>query len=166
MRFHSQQTQSKPFHNMSAMIDIVFLLLVFFMLTLHIAVPEGSHEVTAQEHGCDFGEVEIPLIHVRIEASGDGSLATVTLNNRLLGRGEAGLTALGREIQFLCEVLGPENSGEAAIVIEADFELNYEFSIRAMGLCSSKRDSDGRLISLGPQVRLTSARNPAMSNDD
>lgn len=157
MRFRSQKAPSKPFHNMSAMIDIVFLLLVFFMLTLQIAVPEGSHEVTAQD-GFNPGEVEIPQIQVQLDANRDGSLSSVTLNNRLLGRGEVGLTALGREIEFLCEVLGPENANEATIVIEADFELRYEFSVRAMGLCSSKRNPDGRLMSLGPQVRLTSAQ--------
>ncbi len=51
---------------MSAMIDIVFLLLVFFMLTLQIADPEGSHELTAQAKGPGPGAV-IPAMQFAAE---------------------------------------------------------------------------------------------------
>jgi len=162
MRFHSQQTPSKPFHNMSAMIDIVFLLLVFFMLTLHIAGPEGVHEVTAVADEPGLGTAVIPEVRVRLNSATDGSLALVALNGHEIGRGEEGLKSLGREVQYLCEVLGPEHAGETRIVIETDYNLKYEYSVRAVGLCSSRRSSDGRLIPLGPNVQLTSVRGLAI----
>lgn len=154
MRFRSSFNSSNPSQNMSAMIDIVFLLLVFFMLTLQIAIPEGVHEVKAQE-GCVGGNsIVVPEMRVRLEADTDGSLATVTLNRRLLGVGEDGLKSLHSEVKRLCEVLGPENSREADIVIEADYELKYEYSARALGACSKRRDDLGRLVALGPKVQI------------
>ena len=94
MRFRSSFNSSSPKQHMSAMIDIVFLLLVFFMLTLQIAIPEGVHEVTAQAESDGPGEMIIPEIRVRLEADTSGSLTTVTLNRQLLGAGEDGLESL------------------------------------------------------------------------
>lgn len=154
MRFRSSINSSNPSQNMSAMIDIVFLLLVFFMLTLQIAIPEGVHEVKAQAEGSVPDHMVIPEIRVQLEAKSDGSLATVTLNRRLLGQGQDGLRTLHNEVKRLCEVLGPENAREARIIIEADYDLKYEHSARALGACSKYRDDEGRLVALGPKVQI------------
>ena len=153
MRFRSSFNSSNPSQNMSAMIDIVFLLLVFFMLTLQIAIPEGVHEVKAQADG-PGPHMVIPEIRVQLEAASDGSLASVTLNRRWLGEGQDGLKTLHNEVKRLCEVLGPENAREARIIIEADYDLNYEHSARALGACSKYRDDEGRLVALGPKVQI------------
>ncbi len=158
MRFRSSIDSSNPSQNMSAMIDIVFLLLVFFMLTLQIAIPEGVHEVKAQADGIPGqNRIIVPEIRVHLEAALDGSLATVTLNRRPVGVGEGGLRTLNNEIKRLCGVLGPENAREARIVIEADYNLNYEHSARALGACSKRRNHDGPLVALGPEVRITTS---------
>lgn len=158
MRIRSSVNASNPSQNMSAMIDIVFLLLVFFMLTLQIAIPEGVHEGKAQAEGPGPGEIIVPQIRVQLEAAGDGSLTTVTLNRRLLGQGEDGLKTLHGEVKRLCEVLGPENARETDIIIEADYDLKYEFSARALGACSKRRDNRGHLVALGPKVQIRTPR--------
>lgn len=159
MRIRSRSSRSTPYRNMSAMIDVVFLLLVFFMLTLQIAGPEGVHEVSAQADHGPPDHIAIPPVHVGLKSAVDGSLTAVSLNGRALGRGESGLQSLQREVQYLCEVLGPEASGKAKIIIKADYELKYEHSVRAMGICSSRRNSDGSLIPLGPQVSISTTAN-------
>ena len=159
MRFRSSINSSNPSQNMSAMIDIVFLLLVFFMLTLQIAIPEGIHEVKAQAEGRPEPDpIIVPAMRVRLEAAADGSLATVSLNRRLLGQGEDGLKTLHSEVKRLCEVLGPENARETDIIIEADYDLKYEHSARALGACSKLRDDQGRLVALGPKVQMKTPR--------
>lgn len=63
---------------MSAMIDIVFQLLIFFMLTLEIVEPEGEFNVNMPanaELGENFDENALPDINVKLRANPDGTLS-------------------------------------------------------------------------------------------
>jgi len=74
---------------MSAMIDVVFLLLIFFMLTLQIVEPEGVHAVETPRGGDGILRPDpLPEITVKLVASDDGQLADVRLGSRSLGSGD------------------------------------------------------------------------------
>ena len=166
MRIRISETMERPFHNMWALFDVVLLQLIFFVLTLRIADPEGVHQVTVQANEQvivqpneeDIRCFLIPDIHVELKTANDGTLAAVLLDGRKVGAGREGLDALGREISHrcrqLCEVFGPDIVAEFCVVIEADFNLKYEYTVQAIGQCSTERSADGQLIPLGPQVRI------------
>ena len=70
--------------NMTPMIDVVFQLLTFFMLTLKTVIVEGDFNIK-MPLGASAGAAEdIPLPHltVRMEATPEGGLAGVRLGER------------------------------------------------------------------------------------
>lgn len=157
MRFRSRPDSMKLQKSMSAMIDVVFLLLIFFMLTLQIAEPEGAHAIEPPKGG-GAGPVEMPVseIRVRLVASEDGQLAEARLGQRSLGGGNEAVRRLGQEIQALCfEARGIVDDG-LLVIIDADESLQFEYSLKALGACQKRRHADGRIESLGTRVRMVS----------
>src|SRR5688572_30134597 len=68
---------------MTPMIDIVFQLLVFFILTFKIAALEGDFALRMPRgHGDPFGE-QMP-IRVRLTAGAGGELASIRMGEREL----------------------------------------------------------------------------------
>ena len=67
---------------MTPMIDIVFQLMVFFVFTFKIALPEGDFNVRMPaEAGMSAEPSETPLIKVRLRAGADRELAGVQLGD-------------------------------------------------------------------------------------
>ena len=73
--------------NMTAMIDIVFLLLIFFVMTFKIAEMEGDFSVRMPLADSSSGVVDntdLP-IKLRLRADAQGRLAAMELNEVQLG---------------------------------------------------------------------------------
>ena len=87
--------------NMSAMIDIVFQLLIFFMLTLKIVEPEGDFNINMPAQGQPTASDEIPPfpdIKVKLRANPDGTLSGLFFGSRNLGVGPDAFEQLNIEI--------------------------------------------------------------------
>ena len=71
----------KPKINMTPMIDVVFLLLAFFVLTFKIIVPEGDFNVqTAPAGRAQPAEITVDSVLVRLMADTEGLLSAIQLN--------------------------------------------------------------------------------------
>ena len=71
---------------MSSMIDIVFLLLVFFVMTFQVVALEGDLDVSTPARSDDVDR-RLPrnvVLHVRLLSGRDGALAGVLLGQREL----------------------------------------------------------------------------------
>ena len=68
--------------DMTSMIDVVFLLLIFFVLTFRVVLPEGDFSIKLPP---DAGEVKENTlrepIQVRLTADGQGELKEIIINN-------------------------------------------------------------------------------------
>lgn len=143
---------------MSSMIDVVFLLLVFFVMTFEIALIEGEFRMRAPITKGAIGEVrEIPPLWIRLTAGEDGRLASVRMNDRSL----ADLDELRREIARLT---GPDQyfdavNDELEVFLDCDYSLAYQHVIDAMTAVSGYRDHAGNVVELIPRVRLAPMRN-------
>ena len=88
--YHRIETQMAP------MIDVVFLLLIFFMLTLKVVSPEGDFSINmpigAPAPADD--ELQFPPIKVRLTAGPEGELTGVFFNNKPLGNNNAAFDKL------------------------------------------------------------------------
>ena len=63
------------------MIDVVFLLLAFFVLTFRIIIPEGDFNVQMSPIGqAQFAATETDSLQIRLIAREEGSLAAIQLN--------------------------------------------------------------------------------------
>ena len=87
MKIRNRAGEVKQEVNMTAMIDIVFLLLIFFMVTLKIVVQEGDFSVRmplASNSSGAVDDTELPL-KLRLLADQNGRLVSMAMNDSQLG---------------------------------------------------------------------------------
>jgi biopolymer transport protein ExbD len=141
---------------MSSMIDIVFLLLVFFVMTFTITAVEGDFHVEAAPLAGQPGPAvdksePLPLV-LRLTAAADGSLAGIRCNDRRF----ADFDQLHRFVlELAAERTGFETPLEDYTVdLDCDGQLNYEHVIDAITAVTGHLPGDGRRIDLIRQIRF------------
>jgi biopolymer transport protein ExbD len=146
---------------MTPMIDIVFQLLVFFIMTFKIATPEGDFNIkmplAAPSEGLPDDE-QLPPIKVRMTADQNGELKSIVLGaNRLRGFRE-----LNMEIRDLVgDERGPGSIAEATeIELDCDYNLHYKHVIEAVTAVSGYVDRDNNIIKLVEKIKFSPPRPP------
>ena len=108
---YSQRTRTRDKFElqMTPMIDVVFLLLIFFMLTFKITIPEGNFNInmplTAPTAGLPDQNFR-PEIKVRLIADPAGTLTEIRINERPLSGNtpERLIASLRAEIRSLVQI--------------------------------------------------------------
>ena len=140
---------------MTPMIDIVFLLLIFFMFSFKIASPEGDFNIkmpVASQAMQDVQETTLP-IKVRLRADAAGNLAAIAMNDRDLG------TDFGQlRLQIISIVGGDAGPGSAADAteceLECDYHLRYESVIEAITAISGYLEGN-QIVKLIQKIRFS-----------
>ena len=85
---------------MAPMIDIVFQLLIFFMLNLKIVSPEGNFNINMPigAPSAAAAEQNLPDIKVGLRSDRDGNLTQLTLGSKNLGNDDMAFERLNKEI--------------------------------------------------------------------
>jgi len=137
---------------MTAMIDIVFLLLVFFVMTFTIVAAEGDFNVDMPRTEQGPAPPPPPLpVFVHLEAAEDGSLAGIQFNDRRL----SDFDALHARILNMVHASGPAGSEESfAVELACDERLKYEHLVQAITAVSGYVDQHGNKVTLIENVRL------------
>lgn len=132
-----------PKPDMTPMIDCVFQLMIFFMLTLKIVSAEGNFDINmpiGQSSGA--ADPTAQDIKVRMIADGEGRLASLSIGSRKLGNDERAFTQLNTEI---LRAIGGTPGGPAAqdteVEIDADYNLHYSYVIQAISSCTGRLDA-------------------------
>jgi biopolymer transport protein ExbD len=140
---------------MTPMIDVVFQLLIFFILTFKITTPEGDFNIKmplgkSSQQLAD--EIPAPPLVVRLEAGSDGRLASISLDSRKLkGFDELHSVVLGRVGDA-----GPTAAEEIEVELDCDYDLNYEFVVEAITAVSGKIEGND----IKPLVQKIKFANP------
>jgi biopolymer transport protein ExbD len=140
--------------DMAAMIDVVFQLMIFFMLTLKITSPEGDFNINmpiGAPATAASTDINLPPLKVRLTADSEGNLTNVLLNGTSLGADpKQSFDRLNAEV---LKVIGsPDNplTEDIEVEIEADYQLHYRHVIGAVGAVTGRMqkvgDEDYRLI--------------------
>ncbi len=132
---------------MAPMIDVVFQLLIFFMLTLKIIEPEGDFNINmpiGQSGGPP--DMSITPIEVQLIANEDGTLRSLNFGTRSLGTGDAAFQALNEEILRQIGEPGNPQAKDTEATIDADYGLNYEYVIRAVGAVTGRVNPETKQI--------------------
>lgn len=123
---------------MSPLIDITFLLLIFFMLNLKIIAPEGNFDVQLPSvGGSDPGHMPPSTLHVSLKADDAGELASIRLGTRDLGAGPEALRRLTTELRRIQATAPAIVASEWEVEIDADYELHYEHIVHAISACTA-----------------------------
>jgi biopolymer transport protein ExbD len=142
--------------NMTSMIDIVFLLLIFFVMTFKIVELEGDFSVRMPLAGSGGAPdpTDLPL-KLRLQADANGKLTTMSLNEINLGtdfdklRGTV-ISLIGTEAPIEGEE-GPE------IEIDTDYNLRYEYVIQSITAVSGYKDGN-EVVKLIEKIKFAKPR--------
>lgn len=158
MKIRNQQEPIKQEVNMTSMIDIVFLLLVFFVMTFKIVELEGDFSVRMPLAGTESGVVddtELPL-KLRLRANEQGQLVSIAMNEVQLG---TDFVALQNTVIGLVGTGGPGDGAQQGpeVEIDTDFNLRYEHVIDAITAVSGYKEGD-QTIPLIERIKFAKPR--------
>jgi biopolymer transport protein ExbD len=153
---------------MTPMIDIVFQLLVFFIMTFKIVSQEGDFNIKMPLAAPAAGqpdELQVETMRVRLEADGAGKLVRMSLNDRALTfleskNGQIHMKQLQDEIVALIGTdRGPGSIQEnAEVELDCDFGLNYVHVIEAITAVSGYVGDDDIVIKLIEKIKFAPPR--------
>jgi biopolymer transport protein ExbD len=144
---------------MTPMIDIVFQLLIFFIMTFKIMAPEGDFNVKMPLAGVTEGPppADLPPIRVQLTARSDGQLSQIRFGNRNLGRSFQSLR------QAVIDMVGPDASPSVLetmeVELDCDYHLRYENVIEAITAVSGYVDED-KVVKLIEKIKFAPPPGP------
>jgi len=120
---------------MTPMIDVVFLLNIFFMITFKIVLPEGDFNIrmpsAAAARTMEMSET-LPMTLV-MRAGPNGELAEMRLAGRSFGTERGAFARLHQQIRAMVDDAGgPGTASDLEIELDCDYDLNYEHVVRAI----------------------------------
>lgn len=145
--------------NMTPMIDVVFQLLSFFVMSFKVISQEGDFNVkmplSAPREGLP-DDNSIPPLKVRMTAGGGGQLANISLNENQFG------TSFQSLHEYIASVVGKETgpSREAfEVELDCDYNLRYENVVKAITAVSGYREGD-QIVKLVEKIKFAPPRKP------
>jgi biopolymer transport protein ExbD len=139
--------------NMTPMIDVVFQLLTFFMLTLKTVITEGDFDIR-MPLGPAQGAVDddpVPPVRVRITAGADGERTGIAMN----GTPVADFDDLRRRIIDLVGSGPGSMADRAEVELDCDYQLKYVNVVNAISAVSGMVQPDGTVTELIKKIKLT-----------
>ncbi len=157
---HVKRSGEKIELQMTPMIDIVFQLLVFFIMTFKIVTPEGDFNIrmpiAAPSEGVPDDELQIPPIKVRLLATGTGYLSGIRMNELDLGRD---FRRLNMEIRKIVgDSTGPNIRDAAEVEIDADYALRFEYVMDTITAVSGYVGEDNTIIRVCEKIKFAPPR--------
>lgn len=158
MRFRNTSSAPRADRTqMSAMIDIVFLLLVFFVMTFKIVALEGEFFMkTPVGKGPGDAVADIPPVWIRLTAEEDGRLASIHVNNVAVANVESLQQEIIRMTGKLRESRADDEGLEA--ILDCDYGLAYDHVVQAIDAIRGYKDGTGNVVDLIHKVRFAPTR--------
>ncbi|MDA1050255.1 MAG: biopolymer transporter ExbD [Planctomycetota bacterium] len=155
LRFVKESPRQETEHRlqMSSMIDIVFLLLVFFVMTFRITSQEGDFVMDGTEVTVPAENVistNLPL-RLQLNATPEGGVLAMSLNGERvedLDELQTRLIGLDRD----------EALRDVVMTLDCDANLQYENLIAVLDHVTAYRDAIGQLKPLVTSTRLAIRR--------
>jgi biopolymer transport protein ExbD len=143
--------------NMTPMIDVVFQLLTFFLMTFKVAAAEGDFDLRLPREvpptpGTADGYPDEILI--RLTAGADGDLAAIQIETSKPFVGPTAFAEVTRMSARIVQIARDAGQEEPTARIVADDGLRYEFVLQAIAAASSRLDAAGNIEPLFKKVRL------------
>ena len=132
----ARKSQENPALDMTPMIDVVFELIIFFVVTLTEAQKKDETiELEDGKHGIVLTPEELPPTHMQIDiASRDKSGKPLPKGRITMGDREITPDEIGRRIK---ERMRKLNGAEFPVLIRADFNCRHETVARVMNACTA-----------------------------
>ena len=145
--------------DMTPMIDCVFQLITFFMLTLKTVIPEGDFDIRMPLGASAGAPPDNPPVVVRVKmtAGAGGDLAGISMN----GAGVSDFNALRQKIVGLVGVnTGPGGADNTEVELDCDYGLKYINVVNAISAVSGSPQPDGTIVELVKKIKFTPPKKP------
>jgi len=162
MKIRKKADDTKIEMQMSSMIDIVFQLLIFFMLTLKIVAEEGDFDINMPIGQAASSAPDQPKVEykVRLLADADGNLRDIRIGDRSLGAEvPASFQRLNADVRGWAGS-GGSYSDDLEVEIDADYNLHYQYVIKAISSCTGFVQGDKKVKFL-EKIKFAPPRRPA-----
>ena len=149
--------------NMTAMIDIVFQLLVFFIMTFKVVAMEGDFNIKMPlaSESADSLDEELPdLITVRLEAGENGNISSIIVDESETLREATMFPDLTNIVEERLAADGdPEQASETEVEFDIAYNLKYSYTVKAIEAVSGKVLPDGAVKTLIKKVKFKDVGN-------
>jgi len=136
---------------MTPMIDIVFQLLTFFVMSFKIATQEGDFNVKMPLGVSANSQIEpAQPVQVKLTALSNGHLREIRMGNLGLG---TSFPELQRQIAAIA-------NNDTEVEFDCDYNLNYNNVIAAISAVSGKMTDDGKTIKYVEKIKFTPPKVP------
>ena len=127
---------------MVPMINVAFLLLIFFILNLKIVSPEGNFNINLplDAPSASAAEQNLPDIKVGMVSDRDGNLMRLTLGSKNRGNDDLAFERLYKEILQIIGRPGNPLTKDIEVEIDADYETQYKYVVKAISKCTGQLD--------------------------
>lgn len=144
--------------NMTAMIDIVFQLLVFFIMTFKVVAMEGDFNVKMPlaSDNAESMEEEFPtVIVVQLAAGTNGNINSITVDDDETFSDTDMYQKLTKLVEEkIAGEANPEKAKETEVEFDIAPELKYSFTVRAIEHVSGRVQSDGTVKKLIEKIKF------------
>jgi len=149
--------------NMTAMIDIVFQLLVFFIMTFKVVAMEGDFNIKMPlaSESADSLDEELPdLITVRLEAGENGNISSIIVDDSETLREATMFPDLTNIVEERLAAEGnPVQNYEREVEFDIDYNLKYSYAVKATSAVSRRALPDGKVKPLLKKVKFKDVAN-------
>ena len=144
--------------NMTSMIDIVFQLLVFFVLTFRVTAMEGDFKIKMPLASVEQDDVieELPdFINIRLVAGENGVINSIVVNDDQVFDDDQMYIELTNLVeQQLAGESDPEDTSETEVEFDIDYGLKYTFTVKAIEAVSGRVQPDGTIKKLVEKIKF------------
>ena len=145
--------------NMTAMIDIVFQLLVFFIMTFKVVALEGDFNVKMPlaSQNADESMEEFPtVIYVTLTAGTNGNINNIVVDDEASYSDPKDMYK--RLTSYVEGKIAAEGNPEKALETEVEFdispELKYRYTVEGIGAVSGRVQPDGTVKKLIQKIKF------------
>lgn len=144
---------------MTPMVDIVFQLLIFFLMTFKITSAEGDFNVKMPLAAPSQGkpdEIQLPPLKVRLTADPGGRIAGIFL-------GQAPMKDFRQLREQIVGIVG-DDTGPGSITdtqeveLDCDYNLDFKHVIDAITAVSGQITPDGEVVKLIEKIKFAPPR--------
>jgi biopolymer transport protein ExbD len=146
---------------MTSLIDVVFLLLIFFVTTFKIAAQEGDFNVKMPLANSGGGPPPDPTdlpVKLRLKADANGNLSEIVLNE--VQSFETDWDKLRAHVIELIGSSSPNPEEGPEVEIDIDYNLRYEHVIQAITAVTGRKQGND-IIRLIDRIKFAPPRKPS-----
>ena len=145
--------------DMTPMIDMVFQLLIFFILMFKIVDPEGDFSIKMPIGGGPGDGPPPTSIIVRLHANSSGHMTDMGIGAHVF-RNDANGNGIREMRNYVRQQLGsngPVTAAATKIELDCDYNLRYENVVKIISVCTGYVEN-GRVVRMAEKIEFRAPR--------